>query len=251
MISLLVFFVTSSKATKYKEKSKRRVDPHFKQGGQRNWIQVICNGGVACQLALLYLIERGSGGEVPINLVREYNVSWFALSVLGALACCNGDTWASELGAVLSKSDPWLITSFQRVPRGTNGGVTIMGILVSAAGGLAVSLGYYFTLLLTAHRDVLAQSPPQWPIIATGLLAGLFGSLFDSVLGATLQYSGKDLATGKIVEAADRDRVKWISGVAVLDNHSVNLVSTLVTAVMTPSIACWVWAYADPASVPL
>lgn len=34
---LLVFFFTSSKLTKVGEDKKRRVDPEFKEGGQRNW----------------------------------------------------------------------------------------------------------------------------------------------------------------------------------------------------------------------
>lgn len=29
----------------------------FASGGQRNWVQVFCNGGVPTQLALLYMIE--------------------------------------------------------------------------------------------------------------------------------------------------------------------------------------------------
>lgn len=29
----------------------------FVSGGQRNWIQVFCNGGVPTELALLYMIE--------------------------------------------------------------------------------------------------------------------------------------------------------------------------------------------------
>lgn len=36
----------------------------------------------------------------------------------GALACCNGDTWASELGSVLSFGDPVLITNLHPVPKG-------------------------------------------------------------------------------------------------------------------------------------
>lgn len=36
----------------------------------------------------------------------------------GAFACCNGDTWASEIGSVVGSRDPFLIISRKRVPRG-------------------------------------------------------------------------------------------------------------------------------------
>lgn len=44
------------------------------------------------------------------------------MHIAGALACCNGDTWASELGAVMSSGEPILITSLQPVPRGVYSG---------------------------------------------------------------------------------------------------------------------------------
>ena len=54
--ALLVFFVTSSKATKYRQHIKKKIEgDDFKPGGQRNWIQVICNGGVAVFMAIQYL----------------------------------------------------------------------------------------------------------------------------------------------------------------------------------------------------
>jgi uncharacterized membrane protein len=36
----------------------------------------------------------------------------------GAIACSNGDTWASELGTVVGQAEPLLIISRRRVPRG-------------------------------------------------------------------------------------------------------------------------------------
>lgn len=86
-------------------------------GGQRNWVQVFCNGGVPTELALLYMIENGPG-EIPIDFSKEYTASWMCLSLLGALACSAGDTWASEIGSVMSKSKPRLITTWEQVPVG-------------------------------------------------------------------------------------------------------------------------------------
>lgn len=74
---------------------------------------------------------------------------------------------------------------------GTNGGVSAIGLIVSLLGGLAVGLANYGMLIYTIDADMLAQSPPQWPIIVIGGFAGLIGSIVDSILGATLQYSGK------------------------------------------------------------
>ncbi|NXX69592.1 TMM19 protein, partial [Spizella passerina] len=115
--SLFVFFVTSSKLTKWKKDIKKQIDSEYKEGGQRNWVQVFCNGGVPTELALLYMIENGPG-EIPIDFSKEYTASWMCLSLLGALACSAGDTWASEIGSVMSKSKPRLITTWEQVPVG-------------------------------------------------------------------------------------------------------------------------------------
>ena len=245
---MLTFYLSSSKATKYKIKQKLQFEPtnNANKGfGQRNWVQVICNGGIAAEFSLLYLIERGNAGEIPINFQSNYDSSWWAISVLAALACGNGDTWASELGTVLSVDNPRLITSLRRVPKGTNGGISLIGLIVSALGGLAVGFAYYLCLLICVNRDLLSKSPAQWPIIIIGLLAGLIGSMIDSLLGATFQYSGIDVRTRKIVENPGdiQGRVQHISGINLLDNHSVNLLSTLITALIFPRIAISFWEY--------
>ena len=79
-------------------------------------LQVLCNGAMATQLALLYLLDVGSA-DLPVDFRHQYRASWLGMGVLGAVACCNGDTWASELGSVISKADPFLITTFQKVPK--------------------------------------------------------------------------------------------------------------------------------------
>lgn len=81
------------------------------------------------QLALLYLLDCGSS-ERPIDFSAHYRSSWLGVAILSSFACCNGDTWASEIGSVVGKSDPFLITTRKRVPRGTNGGVTPIGLAV-------------------------------------------------------------------------------------------------------------------------
>ncbi|KAL6048243.1 Transmembrane protein 19, partial [Balamuthia mandrillaris] len=39
-ITLLLFFFSSSYLTKLKAKEKRKIEENFKEGGQRNWVQV-------------------------------------------------------------------------------------------------------------------------------------------------------------------------------------------------------------------
>ncbi|XP_045448107.1 transmembrane protein 19 [Melitaea cinxia] len=233
LVDLIVFFLSSSKATRFRPHLKRKIEKDFKEGGQRNWVQVLCNGGMATQLALLHLLDVGAT-ERPIDFVHNYRASWLSVGVLGAFACCNGDTWASELGTVLSTSDPVLVTSWKKVPKGTNGGITLIGTIFSTLGGLLIGLSHYITILYFADRALLSYAPPQWPVILYGGLAGFLGSFIDSILGATLQYSGLD-KDGKIVSYSSL-AVKHISGRNIMDNHSVNLLSTIIIGLLMPTI---------------
>ena len=82
----------------------------------------------------------------------------------------------------------------------------------------------------------------------TGGIAGFLGSFIDSIMGATLQYSGVNKKSGAIVEKPSKDAnsVEHISGSDILDNHEVNLLSSLVTAIIVPtvtSILFWYYIY--------
>lgn len=83
-----------------------------------------------------------------------------------------------------------LLESLHFIIQGTNGGVSWIGLLCSTIGGLIVGLIYYIVILNTVDTAVLQLAAPQWPVIIIAGFAGFFGSILDSVLGATLQYSG-------------------------------------------------------------
>ncbi|GAB6026682.1 hypothetical protein CHUAL_013193 [Chamberlinius hualienensis] len=238
-VCLMVFFLTSSRATKFRSKFKKQLEDDFKEvGGQRNWMQVLCNGGMAAELALLYMIDC-SCGERIIDFKSDYRASWLAIGVMSSLACCNGDTWASELGSVFKYSTPYLITTGKKVPKGTNGGISAAGLFFSAAGGFVIGLSYYISLLIAFSFNRLEEIGPQWPIVLVGTFAGLFGSIVDSFLGATLQYSGIDTA-GRIASRPGPG-VRHIAGLSVLDNHSVNLLSSVITGVVVPKLSVLIW----------
>lgn len=56
-----------------------------------------------------------------------------------------------------------------------------------------IGLSYFVVIKYTLASDVYANSPQQWPIVVFGGVAGLLGSVIDSILGATLQFSGNNL----------------------------------------------------------
>ena len=67
----------------------------------------------------------------------------------------------------------------------------MVGLASSLLGGTFVGITYFLTQLVFVND--LDISAPQWPIIAFGGLAGLLGSIVDSYLGATMQFSGKNI----------------------------------------------------------
>lgn len=67
----------------------------------------------------------------------------------------------------------------------------MVGTFFSTVGGLLIGFSQYIALYYFSEKSLWAYAPPQWPIIVFGALAGFLGSVIDSLMGATLQYSGK------------------------------------------------------------
>ncbi|KAJ8478190.1 hypothetical protein OPV22_021917 [Ensete ventricosum] len=232
-VLLLVFFSTSSKVTRLGEGKKRAIDADFKEGGQRNWIQVLSNSIIATILVVIFA-RITQGHDRCLDSKDSTVVTALLGGIVGHYACCNGDTWSSELG-MLSSTQPRLITTFKKVRKGTNGGVTVHGLLAAAAAGFVIGVAFALVGLVTTEcsADVAKRQLFVVPIAAA---AGLFGSLIDSLLGATLQFSGYCTVRKKVVGNEGPTVVK-ISGASILDNNAVNAVAILLTTVIT-SVTC-------------
>jgi len=161
-ILLLTFFITSTALTRAFKKRKQGLNEKFSKGGQRDAGQVFGNGGAATLFAALHFF-------FPSAL-------WPWLGFAAALASVNADTWATELG-VLNPTQPRMITDLRRrVEKGTSGGVSLWGTGAALLG--ASVIGALAAIFSPAdHRTIFLL------IIVSGLL----GSLFDSLLGATVQ----------------------------------------------------------------
>jgi len=159
---LLTFFITSSVLSRAFAKQKAILAEKFSKGNQRDWAQVLANGGLGALLAVIFFIIPQQG--------------WIWPAFAGAMAAVNADTWSTELG-VMSNILPRLITNGKTVERGSSGGVTLTGTLAALGGAALVGI---IAVSFPPYHDWLLR----WGIIALG---GLIGSLFDSVLGASVQ----------------------------------------------------------------
>jgi len=220
---LIAFFVSSSLLTRYKEAAKAEVTEQFAKGGPRDLWQALANGGIAALIAVAY----GLTGAAHLPL-------WFAF--VGAIAEANADTWATELG-VLSRKTPRLITTREPVAPGASGGVTWDGVgaaLAAAAliGGLAALFGWIGRMPLNVALILL-------PV---GALAGVIGSLADSLLGATAQGIYYCDTCGKETERELHrcgNRTRLVRGWRALNNDWVNLLGTLVGAMIAGGLGMW------------
>ncbi|TMW59121.1 hypothetical protein Poli38472_007266 [Pythium oligandrum] len=231
-VLLIGFYFSGSKLTNVRASVKSRLDANYKVGGQRSAPQVLACSLIATVIAVYYAFLFGESDTQAIDFKAAPVESALLTAYIGHYACCAADTWASELG-VLSTHDPVLITSFKRVPPGTNGGVSLLGTAASTAGGAFIGLLYYLVSLLTGGA--------QLQVVPFGAVAGLIGSLLDSLLGATLQSTYFDPETRQICEETHslsaNSRRMHISGLALLTNEQVNAISVVLVTLGSVGLA--------------
>jgi uncharacterized protein (TIGR00297 family) len=162
-VLLLTFFFTSSSLSRSFKKHKRGLDEKYSKGDQRDAGQVLGNGSIPAIFAVLHFFFP--------------NEMWTWLGFAASLAAVNGDTWATELGA-LNPTPPRLITNLRTVvEKGTSGGISLIGTLASLAGAALIGI----------LASLLGPQPASVPTGMVVTVAGFAGALFDSFLGATVQ----------------------------------------------------------------
>jgi len=209
---LFAFFVTGTALSRaQREKTLRRTESVVAKGGTRDAVQVLANGGLFALAAVASLVAPA--------------IAWMAIGG-GALAAATADTWGTEVGT-LSSRPPRSITTWQRVATGTSGGVTVVGLLASVAGGVFVGVTAW-----------LVHWPPHVAVAAAA--GGIAGALADSFAGASLQ-SRRECArcrafTERTVHTCG-DVTQRIGGIPWLDNDGVNLLAGLTGAAVALLVA--------------
>ena len=114
---------------------------------------------------------------------------------LGSIATATADTLASEIGVL---QDPVLLTTFKKVPPGTDGGISFLGTAVGIVGAGIIGFCAY----------MLGIMPDPYVSIKIAIISGTVGCFMDSLLGAVFER---------------RD---------YLNNEHVNLLATLTGAIV-------------------
>lgn len=240
---LVIFFLSSSALTRWRRIEKSRAAQEFAKGGRRDLGQVVANGGVAALLALAQLARP------ELDLTPAF---------IGAIAAVTADTWATEVG-LLSRGTPRLITTGRRVPAGTSGAVTGLGLAAALAGGLLIGLATVGLAWLAgpvadvaspligaaggstasaAGTTITGSAATPRPLLIAPA-AALAASLADSLLGATAQAMYRcprcDADTERRIHHCG-DRTRLTRGLPFITNDAVNLVASAFGALVAAAV---------------
>lgn len=156
-IPLVSFFILSSLLSKIGAKRKAEFQDGREQPNGRDHNQVFANGGIGGMLALFWYWYP----EADLYPV-----------FIGSIAAVTADTWGTELG-MLARGRTRRLPFLNSVRPGSNGGMTFAGLMAGLAGSAIIAA----CALAWMRTDLFG-----WI-----LLAGMAGTLVDSILGGTVQ----------------------------------------------------------------
>lgn len=180
--ALIFFFISSSLITPGKRMEGvkagwvplRSNDPYH--NSRRDSYQVWANGFWVAFFCLLWF---------------QFQAEVFLLSAFAVIAVATADTWSTELGSKKSGRTR-MITTFEKVKPGTDGGVSLKGTIAALAGSFAISSFLMFQ-----------PDPYDTNLVMVVFLAGFTGSVVDSFLGAYLQSKNVNLLKSKRLRGRD------------------------------------------------
>lgn len=149
LILIFLFLILGLVSTKYKHQYKKDIGVYE---GTRTLKNVISNG------------------IVPFIMAAFGNYGGF----IGSIATATADTLASEIGVTVQ---PRLITTFKKVPPGTDGGISVVGTAAGIIGAGIIGVAAY----------LLGIFPDPFVTLKISIIAGTVGCFVDSILGAVLE----------------------------------------------------------------
>ncbi|MCC5933790.1 MAG: DUF92 domain-containing protein [Candidatus Cyclonatronum sp.] len=162
------------------------------------------------------LVERRTAEQVWANsfwfisglVVFFISGYWsFAVAAAAAAATATSDTWATVIGSSAKAEKVNLITTFKKVPKGTDGGISFKG-----------TMGGFIAALLFGLLSFQFQSALGLQVAAIVFISGFSGCLFDSYFGAYFQHGSRKL--------------RFLGVVIQPGNHLVNFMATGSSALL-------------------
>lgn len=178
------YFILGNIVTKIKIDQKEKEGIAEKRQGKRGPENIYGAAGIALLCAILTLFVKDNN--------YLYNI--LKLGYVASLVTKLSDTFQSEIGKAFGKTT-YLITTLERVPRGTEGAVSLEGYIAGIFGSMILSLIAYLVGFLGSFNEVYIC-----------MISALFATTIESYIGASYQTK----------------EIKWLT------NEVVNFINTLI-----------------------
>ena len=160
--SVVIYLLLGSLVTKIGYKFKNEKGIAEKRGGKRGPENVWGSAATGLFFAIM----------VKLNFT---NLLFYKIGFAASFAAKLADTFGSEIGKRFGRNT-YLITSFRKVERGTEGGISIEGTAASALGSIFMSL---IMLILN-----IISTKYQFLIV---VISGFLATISESFIGAKFQ----------------------------------------------------------------
>lgn len=197
------FLVISTAATKIGSTEKERLGIAEKRGGKRNEDNLWGAAGIPALLSILIALLS----TTSISNNNEVLVMGCKVGFVASVATKAADTISSEIGKAYGRTTVLSYNLLKRVPKGTEGAVSLEGSLA----GVVVSLLF----AVVGCYGIVGGARKEAEVISVVVVASVVANYAESIIGATVQ-----------------EKVEWLS------NEQVNLINTAIGGTLGILLSC-------------